>query len=132
MTTTPQTESSSESDASLWKLVRQGSEPAFEVLVRRYQSLICSVAYSTCGNLALSEEVAQETLWTAWRQRIALDQPDRLRFWLCGIARNLAKNASAHGRRGRSRTPSRSMMRPNSLPASTGRSRKPSRANRRP
>jgi zinc protease len=51
------------------------------------------VAYSACGNLARSEDVAQETFWTAWRQRAALEEPDRLKAWLCGIARNLAKNA---------------------------------------
>lgn len=93
MTTTPSTEDAFESDSSLWELVCLGSEPAFEVLVRRHQSLVCSVAYSACGDLALSEDVAQETFWAAWRQRASLGQPDRLRAWLCGIARNLAKNA---------------------------------------
>src|SRR3954451_19138577 len=93
MTTTPRTEDASESDSNLWQLVCRGSASAFEVLVRRYQSLVCSVAYSACGNLALSEDVAQETFWTAWRQRASLQQPDRLKAWLCGIARNLAKNA---------------------------------------
>ena len=39
------------------------------MLVNRYQSLVCAVAYSTCGDLALSEDVAQETFWTAWRGR---------------------------------------------------------------
>jgi RNA polymerase sigma factor (sigma-70 family) len=82
-----------ESDSNLWQLVCRGSAPAFEVLVRRYQSLVCSVAYSACGNLALSEDVAQETFWTAWRQRTSLEQPERLRAWLCGIARNLAHDA---------------------------------------
>jgi len=93
MTTTPGTEGASESDSDLWQLVCRGSASAFEVLVRRYQTLVCSVAYSACGNLALSEDVAQETFWTAWRQRASLEQPDRLKAWLCGIARNLAKNA---------------------------------------
>ena len=93
MTTTPQSETASESDPNLWQLVCRGSASAFEVLVRRYQSLVCSVAYSACGDLALSEDVAQETFWTAWRQRASLEQPERLKSWLCGIARNLAKNA---------------------------------------
>jgi zinc protease len=93
MTKTLRTENASESDSHLWQLVCQGSAYSFEVLVRRYQSLVCSVAYSACGNLALSEDVAQETFWTAWRQRASLEQPDRLKAWLCGIARNLAKNA---------------------------------------
>src|SRR5438045_6978256 len=93
MTTTPRTEDASESDPNLWQLVCRGNTSAFEVLVGRYQSLVCSVAYSACGDLALSEDVAQETFWTAWRQRASLEQPDRLRAWLCGIARNLAKDA---------------------------------------
>jgi RNA polymerase sigma factor (sigma-70 family) len=80
-------------DADLWKLVCQGSAEAFEVLVRRHQSLVSAVAYNACGNLALSEDVAQETFWAAWRERASLAQPERLRPWLCGIARNLAKNA---------------------------------------
>ena len=93
MTTTLRAESISDSDAALWELVCQGNAEAFEIVVRRHQSLICSVAYSTCGDLAQSEDLAQETFWTAWRQRSTLEQPDRLKAWLSGIARNLAKNA---------------------------------------
>jgi RNA polymerase sigma factor (sigma-70 family) len=93
MTKTPRVEKTSEPDSHLWQLVCQGSAHAFEVLVRRHQSLVCSVAYCACGDLALSEDVAQETFWTAWRQRESLERPDRLTAWLCGIARNLAKNA---------------------------------------
>ncbi len=91
MTVSPITEH--EPDADLWQLVRQGSVPAFEVLVRRHQAAVCSVAYSRCGDLALSEDVAQETFWTAWRERESLLQPNSLRAWLCGIARNLGNNA---------------------------------------
>jgi RNA polymerase sigma factor (sigma-70 family) len=80
-------------DADLWRQVQQGSIPAFETLVRRHQSLVSAVAYNACGDLALSEVVAQETFWTAWRDRAALQDPARLRAWLCGIARNVGKNA---------------------------------------
>src|SRR5215469_8699930 len=95
MTMTPRIEdaSDSSSDSDLWQLVRAGSTAAFEVLVGRYQSRVCAVAYSACGDLALSEDVAQETFWTAWRQRASLEQPSQLGSWLCGIARNLGKNA---------------------------------------
>jgi RNA polymerase sigma factor (sigma-70 family) len=81
------------SDGDLWQLVKQGNIPAFETLVRRHQSLVCAVAYNACGNLATSEDVAQETFWTAWRQRAGLREPGRLRAWLCGIARTLGNNA---------------------------------------
>ncbi len=81
------------SDAELWQRVRGGDRAAFEVLVRRHQSAVSAVAYNACGDLALSEDVAQETFWAAWQQRSALQDPGRLRGWLCGIARNLGKNA---------------------------------------
>ncbi len=74
-------------DAELWHLVRQGNETAYETVVRRHQALVCAVAYNACGNLTLSEDVAQETFWAAWRERTALAEPGRLRAWLCGIAR---------------------------------------------
>src|SRR5262249_29061465 len=93
MTTTPRAEQASDSDPDLWQLVCQGSASAFEALVRRYQSRVCAVAYSACGDLALSEDVAQETFWTAWRHRASLERPGQLGSWLCGIARNLGKNA---------------------------------------
>jgi zinc protease len=93
MTTAGRTETSLEPDESLWQRVCQGSDAAFEALVRRYQSLVCSVAYSACGNVSQSEDVAQETFWTAWRQRASLERPERLKAWLCGIARNLGNHS---------------------------------------
>jgi RNA polymerase sigma factor (sigma-70 family) len=90
MTTATVTETTP--DSTLWTLVQNGSVPAFEVLVRRHQAVVSAVAYNACGDLTLSEDVAQETFWTAWRQRTSLAEPGRLRAWLCGIARNLGKN----------------------------------------
>src|SRR5262249_11981528 len=49
--------------------------------------------YSYCGDLTLSEDIAQETFWAAWRERATLEQAGSLRSWLCGIARNLGNNA---------------------------------------
>ncbi len=80
-------------DADLWRSVCKGSVPAFETVVQRYQSLVCAVAYNACGDLALSEDVAQEAFWSAWRERASLAEPSRLRAWLYGIARNLGHNA---------------------------------------
>jgi RNA polymerase sigma factor (sigma-70 family) len=80
-------------DHDLWALVRSGNSEAFEELVKRYQSLVCAIAYSACGDLETSEDVGQETMWAAWHGRESLEKPERLRPWLCGIARNLARNA---------------------------------------
>src|SRR5208282_389269 len=60
--------------------------------VSRYQSLICSLTYSATGNLGQSEDLAQETFITAWKHLVYLRERDKLRSWLCGIARNRINN----------------------------------------
>src|SRR5262249_43209243 len=89
------------SDDLLWQRSRAGDRAAFGQIVERYQSLICSLAYSACGNLARSEEIGQETFLTAWQTLGELREPDKLRPWLCGIVRNLAANALRRERRRR-------------------------------
>ncbi len=79
-------------DTHLVRSTLDGDCRSFEEIVRRYQTLVCSVAYSGTGNLALSEDVAQETFLTAWRTLGQLREPKSLRAWLCGIARRLAAN----------------------------------------
>lgn len=69
-----------------------GNRDAFGHIVSRYQSLICSLAYSATGSLGQSEDLAQETFITAWRHLGHLRQRDKLRAWLCGIARNRINN----------------------------------------
>lgn len=79
-------------DASLVAQSVAGHRPAFAQIVSRYQALVCSVAYSATGSLSQSEDLAQETFLSAWRQLHGLREPERLAGWLCGIARNLAHN----------------------------------------
>jgi RNA polymerase sigma factor (sigma-70 family) len=81
-----------EDDVDLVARSVRGDRPAFAQIVSRYQSLVCSVAYSATGSLTRSEDLAQETFLTAWRSLGELREPARLRAWLCGIARNLAFN----------------------------------------
>jgi DNA-directed RNA polymerase specialized sigma24 family protein len=40
-----------------------GNRDAFGWIVARYQSLLCSLAYSATGSLNQSEDLAQETLY---------------------------------------------------------------------
>ena len=86
-------------DASLWQRTCRDDREAFEELVRRHQSVVSAVAYNGCGDLTQSEDIAQETFWAAWRERAALLDPTRLRAWLCGIARNLARNSNRRAAR---------------------------------
>ncbi|HEX3730409.1 MAG TPA: RNA polymerase sigma factor, partial [Opitutaceae bacterium] len=70
-----------------------GNRDAFGLIVTRYQSLICSLAYSSTGDLGRSEDLAQETFFAAWKQLKALREPEKLKSWLCGIVRNLTSGA---------------------------------------
>lgn len=77
-----------QSDAELVALTLAGSHDSFARIVARYQSLVCALAYSACGNLSRSEDLAQEVFIIAWRELRHLRTPERLRSWLCAIARN--------------------------------------------
>jgi len=81
------------SDAELLEASKRGEREAFGALVERYQGVVCAVSFSRTGNRALSEDVAQDTFLAAWRQLDQLREVGRLRSWLCGIARNLARKA---------------------------------------
>lgn len=85
-------------DAALVAQSLQGNRDAFARIVARYQSLICSIGYSATGNLGHSEDLAQETFISAWKQLRDLRDPGNLRGWLCAIARNVASNASRRQR----------------------------------
>jgi RNA polymerase sigma factor (sigma-70 family) len=80
-------------DASLVVETLTGNREAFAQIVARYQTLICSLAYSGTGSLSESEDLAQETFIVAWKQLANLREPQKLRSWLCGIARNLIYDA---------------------------------------
>ena len=79
-------------DAELVTGTLAGNRDAFGQIVSRYQSLICSLAYSATGSLGQSEDLAQETFITAWKHLDHLRERHKLRAWLCGIARNRINN----------------------------------------
>lgn len=80
------------SDAELVSASLAGDRDAFAQIVSRYQSLVCSLAYSATGSLSQSEDLGQETFLTAWKKLAELRDPGKLRGWLCGIAKNLVSN----------------------------------------
>ena len=79
-------------DAQLVERSLRGDTQAFGLLVERHQSFICGLAYSACGNVHVSEDLAQETFITAWQQLRTLRERGNLRGWLCGIARHVIHN----------------------------------------
>lgn len=79
-------------DAELVAGTLSGDRNAFSKIVSRYQSLICSLAYSATGSLSQSEDLAQETFIAAWKHLRHLRERHKLKAWLCGIARNRINN----------------------------------------
>ena len=94
-------------DAELVIQTREGNREAFGQIVSRYQTLICSLAYSATGSLGQSEDLAQETFITAWKHLRHLREPGKLRAWLCGIARNRISNCLRREGRGPFTLPNR-------------------------
>jgi RNA polymerase sigma factor (sigma-70 family) len=93
MMTTKMMSVAANNDAELVGASLSGDRDAFGQIVARYQSLVCSLAYSATGSLSQSEDLAQETFVAAWKQLSGLREPEKLRAWLCGIARNLINNS---------------------------------------
>ena len=81
------------SDAELVEASRRGERAAFGELVARYQRVVCAVGYCGTNDRSLGEDIAQDTFVAAFHQLDQLRDVSRLRSWLCGIARNLARKA---------------------------------------
>ncbi len=86
-------EASNTSDTHLIQWSRKGDSSAYGALVKKHQSLVCSVAYSRCGDLAKSEDLAQEAFLIAWQKLEDLKEIVKFKGWICAIVRNLAHQA---------------------------------------
>ena len=79
-------------DITLLKASRNGDAAAFEQIVNRYQALVCAITFSGTGRVDVSEELAQETFLSAWKNLRQLKELGDFRAWLCTIARNMLNN----------------------------------------
>jgi RNA polymerase sigma-70 factor (ECF subfamily) len=75
-----------------------GSQSAFEQIVRRYQRPIISLIARMTRDVALAEDLAQETFVKAFRSLAAFDTTRRLSSWLFRIAHNTALDAMRRAR----------------------------------
>jgi len=89
MMTTEAMQTAEFNDAELVAESLAGNRDAFRRIVERYQTLISSLAYCATGNVSQSEDLAQETFVSAWKQLANLREPASLRPWLCSITRFL-------------------------------------------
>jgi RNA polymerase sigma factor (sigma-70 family) len=81
------------SDAALIDASRGGDRTAFAQIIERHHRAVYAVAYSGVRDGARADDVTQDTFVLAWRRLDDLRDPERLGAWLCGIARNMARDA---------------------------------------
>ncbi len=71
----------------------------FGRLVETHYQAVVAVAYATTRDVALAQDIAQDTFVAAWASREKLRDAAKLRPWLCSIARNKSRNALRDRRR---------------------------------
>jgi RNA polymerase sigma-70 factor (ECF subfamily) len=74
------------------RLARQGSQSAWEALMRAHQESVFRLAYLLLGDPDEAEDIAQKTFLHAYRALDRFDTERPLRPWLLRIASNLAHN----------------------------------------
>ncbi len=74
------------SDEELLKRCRDGSQAAFEELVRRTARFVYAHVYVQTGQPELTQDLVQETYLQAWRQIGQLKQAEAFRGWLAKVA----------------------------------------------
>ncbi|MEO0461476.1 MAG: RNA polymerase sigma factor [Myxococcota bacterium] len=72
-------------DAELVRLARDDSRRAIEVLFRRHASMVHALSYRLLGRPHEAQEVAQESLLTAFKDLSKLREPERFSSWLRAI-----------------------------------------------
>jgi RNA polymerase sigma factor (sigma-70 family) len=75
-------------DEQLVRAAREGSDAAFEALVRRYRERITAYVRSMVHDSSRAEDITQETFISALRSLRAGDQEIAFRPWVFQIARN--------------------------------------------
>ena len=77
-------------DHDLVEAVREGHDPAFEELYRRYHDRIAAYVRRMVRDPARAEDLAQDAFFSALRRMRATDAPIAFKPWIFEIARNAA------------------------------------------
>ncbi|MCE5322736.1 sigma-70 family RNA polymerase sigma factor [bacterium] len=78
-------------DERLVEMAAGGEVVAFDALVKRFQRAVYAVAFAVLADRDAALDVIQESFITAYRRLHDLNDPSRFGPWVCGIARNKAK-----------------------------------------
>jgi RNA polymerase sigma factor (sigma-70 family) len=80
-------------ETELLRASMQGDTVAFEAIVKKYQSFICAITFSATADFGKSEELAQETFISAWKDLAQLKDLSKFKGWLISISRNIIRNS---------------------------------------
>jgi RNA polymerase sigma-70 factor (ECF subfamily) len=95
----------SDDEPALIERAQQGDLDAFDVLIRRYEDQVYSVAFRLVGNADDAADVAQEVFLSCFRHFRKYRGDSKLSTWLYRITVNTTKNLwSRQQRRGQNRT----------------------------
>ena len=79
-------------ESQLIKKIKQRDEEAFELVYRKYESLIYYIAISITKNKEDAEEIVQDTFLNMFKSIDTYEEKNKFKQWLMQIARNLSYN----------------------------------------
>lgn len=85
--TTTASLSSASTDNDLWEGVREGDAQAWEVLVRRYEPLVYTIATRAGLSMAEAGDCFQQTWLQLYLNRRKIKEPERISAWLTTTAK---------------------------------------------
>jgi len=88
------------SDEQLMLDIMQGSTPAFELFVRRWNSRMLCFFQRCVGNAAEAEDLRQDLFLRVYQKRSSYRQQGRFEAWLYRIAANLVIDKHARKKKG--------------------------------
>ncbi len=88
------------SDEQLMLDIMQGSTPAFELFVRRWNSRMLFFFQRCVGNAAEAEDLRQDLFLRVYQKRSSYRQQGRFEAWLYRIAANLVIDKHARKKKG--------------------------------
>ena len=80
----------SSTDTEIWSAILDGSAAAWELLVRRYEALIYTIATRAGLSMADAGDCFQQTWFLLYKHRKSITQPDRVSAWLTTAAKREA------------------------------------------
>lgn len=81
------------SDGELITLYRKGDERALSILIQRHLDAVYRFARRMTGDVAMAEDIAQETFLKVWRNLGRFQTTKSFKTWVFSIAKNTAIDA---------------------------------------